>query len=223
MKGIIKNPVTVMPSIPSVNLTPRRTITRTQTDSRAFPLTESQQPIYEKTTQSIGRIIDWLDVEKSPRYKPTSTQTFCNIYAYDYCRLIGAYLPRVWWSADVLQSRDFKSVIYGKTVTEMNVNALYLWFPKFGERFGWKQIELKDTQQAANDGKCVIALAANRNRSRSGHITVIVPETDTHKASRVNNVLMIPLQSHAGTRNEKYMVRNWQSTAHERVIYFVAE
>ena len=220
MSGIMKKDVIVTP-IPQAHLTPKRTVTRTQTDTRAFPLTEAPRPKYDGSTQSIAEILDWLDVEKSQRYRANIGQTFCNIYAYDYATMLGAYLPRVWWSTNALDSKDFSAITYGSTVREMNVNALYIWFQQYGKHFGWQSVQMKDAQAHANNGKCVIALAANKNRSRSGHITVIVPETSTHKANRVNNVLMIPVQSHAGTRNEKYMVRNWQGSAHERVLYFV--
>lgn len=220
MKGIIMKPVTVTP-IPEVHLTPRRTITRTQTDTRAFPLTESPRPTYDISPESIGNILDWLDVERSQRYKAGAGQTFCNIYAYDYATLLGAYLPRVWWTTEVLNSKDFSQITYGSTVREMNVNALYIWFQHYGKQFGWHSVELKDAQAHANNGKCVIALAANKNRSRSGHITCVVPETDTHKANRVRGVVMHALQSHAGSRNEKYMSRDWDANSHERVMYFV--
>jgi hypothetical protein len=204
------------PSIPEVHLTPRRTITRAQTDTRAFPLTETPRPAYDGTPASIHRIIDWLDVQRSQRYTPTATQTFCNIYAYDYATLCEAFLPRVWWTAASIRDRNFE-VRYGQTVTEMNANALYNWFPTHGNRYGWKEVNLNEAQRHANEGKCVIMVAANKVRSRSGHITAVIPETDKLKAVGANGIIVHPLQSQAGRRNLKHFASNWWSSGHEPV------
>ena len=64
-----------------VHLTSKREITRQQTDTRAFPLTEPNMPKGDGTPESVHKIIKFLDVEKSPRYKRTPASTFCNIYA----------------------------------------------------------------------------------------------------------------------------------------------
>jgi hypothetical protein len=203
------------PSIPEVHLTPRRTIMRSQTDTRAFPLTETPQPTHDGTPASVHRIIDWLDVQVSARYRPTSTSTFCNIYAYDFTRLMGAYMPRVWWTAAAIRTQNF-AARYNDTVTELNANALYDWFPTHGPMYGWQEVNFNQAQAHANAGRCVVMVAANKVRSRSGHITAVIPETDKLKAVGANGVTVYPLQSQAGRTNMKHFAQNWWN-GHEPV------
>src|SRR5688572_8800840 len=63
----------------------------------------------EAKVRACHDIVQALAVEKSARYQPTATSTYCNIYAYDYCYFAGVYLPRVWWYdkaiAELVQGR----------------------------------------------------------------------------------------------------------------------
>lgn len=174
-------------------------------------------------------IINWLEVEKNPRYKRTPKDTFCNIYAYDVAFLFGAYLPRVWWSGAAIkriQSGEEIGVEYGRTVFEQNANALYDWFKTWGAKMGWKQVTDKtEAQTIANGGKLVIIVGANLNRSRSGHITVVAPEHNEHCAltaaglgtdRRVINLL----QSQAGAVNFRFRAVDWQRN-HEPLMMWV--
>jgi hypothetical protein len=102
----------------------------------------------------------------------------------------------------------------------MNANQLYDWFKSQSSKFGWKEVTMEQGQEAANKGKCVIIVGANVNRSRSGHITAIVPETDRFKAVRIPK--FIPLQSQAGAVNFKYRAVDWQRN-HEKLLSFVHE
>jgi hypothetical protein len=200
--------------IPQVHLTPRRPITRAQKDTRAFPLTE-KPPVHDCTPASLHKIIDFLDVEKSARYQPIQTATYCNIYAYDYAYACGAFIPRVWWTAEAIRTKNF-TVAYGSTVTEMNANALYDWFPRHGSLFGWKEVSMSEAQKLANEGNCVVLIAANKVRSRSGHITAVVPETDKVKAVGSQGIIAYPVQSQAGRVNRKYFNTKWWD-GHEAV------
>src|SRR5678815_4250554 len=79
--------------------------------------------------QALNQIVTDLDVTRSVRYTP-NTQTFCNIYAYDFCFLAGVYLPRVWWNSKALIAAVGGAqleVIYDRTVREMTANALHRW------------------------------------------------------------------------------------------------
>lgn len=208
---------------PEIHLTPRRPILRSQTDTRAFPLNETNMPKGDGTVEGIRRILDWLDVEKSNRYRPTGTQTFCNIYAYDYAYLMGCYLPRVWWTDKALKELDFDKPSYGKNLVELNANALYDWFPRRGGAFGWKEINSTQAQQAANQGKCVIMVASNLNRARSGHIVAIVPQTKEVLPVMGTSIVIYPVQSQAGRINRKYFASNWWSSGHNRERIYVCE
>lgn len=189
-------------------------ITRSNRLGRAFPIGESTRPKRNKSSKaaratSLHKIVDWLDVEKSDRYEPETTKTFCNIYAYDYCYLAGVFIPRVWWMssaiADLVRNRTV-DVKYGVTIREMNVNSIHDWLEEYGGAFGWKRkFSLDDIQKDANDGKVVVITAQQIDLNRSGHIVAVVPETDSLKAVRFDdNSLKFPLQSQAGRTNRKF-------------------
>ena len=75
---------------------PRKSGTKTKRSevAVALSLNEPGQPGRNGATAAdrcaqLAAIIDWLAVDKPGhmRYRPTSTSTFCNIYAHDYCFL----------------------------------------------------------------------------------------------------------------------------------------
>ena len=205
--------------IPQIHLFSSAPSTRSMISRRAYPLNEANMPIGDGTVSAIRRIIDFLDVTKSVRYIRTATTTFCNIYAYDYAYLSGAYLPRVWWTPDTLQSLDFDNPVYGKSLVEMSANSLYEWFRNYGASFGWKEVNVTDGQIAANNGKCVIMVAANRNRNKSGHIGAIVPETDSEKCVGANGLIIYPVMSQAGSVNKKYFCAKWWDGLEKPGVY----
>lgn len=200
-------------SLSPVHLRPQSPVTRNGA-SRAFPLNEAGRPTRDATATAtvkaaqLGEIIKWLRVEASSRYKATSTATYCNIYAYDYCYLAGAYLPRVWWTTDAiqkLQTGQQVSPIYDETVRELNANSLFNWLRTFGPGFGWtRTFDPSLLQSAANDGQVCLICAQQKNLNRSGHICAVVPETDTQKAARNGLTVTRPLQSQAGRTNHSY-------------------
>lgn len=208
--------------IPEIHLTSNTPSTRTMTGRRAFPLNERDMPKGDGTIAGIRKVLDWLDVEKSARYIRDARSTFCNIYAHDYAYLMGAYVPRVWWSKLALQHLDFSSPKYGSTLIEMSANSLYEWFEGYGPAFGWKEANTTEAQIAANQGRCVIMVAANKNRAKSGHIVAIVPETDKVKCMQANGLIIYPVQSQAGAVNKKYFCSKWWD-GHEKPRIYVHE
>lgn len=212
-------PPTSLTSIAPVHLSTNQRVVRGSTERRAFSLNETGQKTRTPTAsptvraEELTQIINWLDVENQERYEPTSVNTFCNIYAYDYCFLAGVYLPRVWWMPSALEKLEQGvpvSPIYAHTVHELNANSLYNWLKEHGPTFGWSRtFDLTQMQNAANDGLVVIICAQNRLLNRSGHICPVVPETSTMKAKRNGSMVTIPLLSQAGRNNLKYFTRNW--------------
>jgi hypothetical protein len=188
------------------------------TDDRHSPL-KGFQPQPRPPGQSdadrcaaLHSIIRSLDVEHSERYTPTGS-TFCNIYAYDVCFLAGVYLPRVWWMAKALleiSAGGNPGVVYGKTVRELNANALFDWLSEWGDEYGWQQCaDLNTLQDAANHGAVGVICAQRNDLSRSGHITVVVPETPGRTAVHTGQAVVQPLQSQAGARNKQYFANQW--------------
>lgn len=199
--------------IPEVHLTEDdKAICRSTTDRRANPLGEEGRPNFriQKTigSQELHRVIEWLDVENSPRYRPGKF-TYCNVYAYDYCYLLGVYLPRVWWSESSIYSihrGQVPSVIWADTVIELSANGLFEWLLKLGGSFGWVEIEsVSDVQKKANAGNVAIIVSRNTEASVPGHISVVVPEMEglIAEVDSHGNVIS-PLQSQSGRVNQKY-------------------
>src|SRR4030095_1805538 len=146
--------------LPSVDLKVKTSTQskRNKTGARAYPLNESGMPDRDLTSSStkiasIHNIISWLNVETSARYGPAEKQTYCNIYAYDFCKRNGVYIPRVWWTRSAIASlvNGIKvPPVYSNTVTELNANSLYDWFVEFSSIFGWRRVfNLNELQTAA--------------------------------------------------------------------------
>lgn len=204
-------------SIPPVHLVRNGLVARNQESGRAFPLNEAGQPGRNTANpaQSLTDIVDWLNVERSKRYlpKPLEKKTFCNIYAYDYAYLAGVFLPRVWWTSraivDLTSGRNVP-ILYDDTVNELNANSIFNWFAEFGTDFGWKRVfDLTELQDAANQGQVCIISGQRENLNKPGHICAVVPEIDSHKASRQGTKVIMPLQSQAGARNFSRHVDDW--------------
>jgi len=220
----VEGAVDIQPELPSaappttgiVAVTmPRKagSVTRRRDPANAHSLNESGQPGRAGTTPEqlraeLAAIVDWLavDDEKNLRYQPRDGLTFCNIYAHDYCRLAGVYLPRVWWSAPALlrltAGEDVEPLI-GNTIFEMRANDLFRWLRDFGATFGWRQTgTLTKLQTEVDLGAIGLIVARRKEDGRSGHIVMVVPETDTLLARRdAGGEVIAPLQSQAGAGN----------------------
>lgn len=197
-----------------VHLKENRTdITRDRDGGRAYPIGEPDRPRRLSGDAAARRagllaIIDWLNVEQGERWLPAGGTTYCNIYTYDVCYLAGAYLPRVWWTAESLRrlaAGNQVPVAYAETVRELNANALTDWLEDHGPSFGWRRVfELDPLQTTANQGRVAIIAAQRRDLNRSGHIQVIAPEHGEHSARRANGKVIQPLQTQAGDSNFRY-------------------
>lgn len=189
--------------------------------ARAFPLTEEPpsrrdpNAAPEQRVSAIRKLIDWLGVESSQRYQAGNGATYCNIYAYDYCFMNGAYLPRVWWTAPAilkLEAGQTVPVQYPGTVNELSANGLNDWFKDWATKFGWRRtLDLTELQEAANQGKVCITVGRAKLQFHHGHghIVAVVPETEPFRALRQNGQVIKPVQSQAGAHNHAYVVQRW--------------
>jgi hypothetical protein len=199
-------------------LAPRRpgSVTRRTAPASALSLNEADQPGRSGTTpdqlrDELRAIIDYLAVDKAShaRYQPRDGVTFCNIYAHDYCHLAGVYLPRVWWTPDAVerlaQGADVEPRL-GSTIDEQRANDLFRWLRAFGPRFGWRQTgTLTKLQTEANLGAVALIVARRKIDGKSGHIVMVVPESEEGSARRdAAGEVTSPLQSQAGVRNFRY-------------------
>lgn len=173
----------------------------------ASPLGEPGMPRNRPgSVAALNRVIDWLGVEQSRRYRPGGGRTYCNIYAYDVAYASGAYLPRVWWTdkaiVDLEAGREVKAQ-YDRTVREMNANAIHDWLRDYGRRFGWSRtFSMSDLQDCANRGGVAVICARRKDLARSGHIVIVAPETSSVRAMRnADGAVTRPVQSQAGSAN----------------------
>ncbi|WP_097164396.1 hypothetical protein [Enterobacter sp. CC120223-11] len=202
--------------LPEAHLKLLDTLTRRTGIATARSLNEANMPSRSGDTpaelrESLGKIIAWLAVDNPAyhRYAPRDGLTFCNIYAHDYCARAGVYLPRVWWTANALLSLSKGqnvAPLLGNTVDEVRANDLFRWLRDYGESFGWQRAaSLDELQQHANLGGVGIIVARRREEGRSGHIVMVVPETDAETAQRnASGAVTLALQSQAGAVNFRY-------------------
>lgn len=213
-RGASMAPVPALPVLSAAHMAQDRPdIRRDRDGGRAYPLGEPGRPARsgrsaESLAQSVTAIVDYLDVASPAhlRYQPRGGATYCNIYATDFAYLCGVYLPRVWWTDRALlrlREGEKPAVEYGRTVRELNANALHDWLEDFGPAFGWRrEVELTALQAAANVGEVCLIVARRVDLNRPGHITAVVPETGDAKAVRnAQDEVVRPLESQAGTRN----------------------
>lgn len=213
-RGASMAPVPALPVLSAAHMAQDRPdIRRDRDGGRAYPLGEPGRPARsgrsaESLAQSVTAIVDYLDVASPAhlRYQPRGGATYCNIYATDFAYLCGVYLPRVWWTDRALlrlREGEKPAVEYGRTVRELNANALHDWLEDFGPAFGWqREVELTALQAAANAGEVCVIVARRVDLNRPGHITAVVPETGEAKAVRnAQDEVVRPLESQAGTRN----------------------
>jgi len=220
-------------AVPAQQLNPHKVIAvhyatspdsnRASINARHAPLSEANLPLRDVSPSAarltkiadVYKIADYLDVANSARYQPTPKSTYCNIYAYDFCYLAQAYLPRVWWMSKALM--EFAKTpgynpkpAYGKNVAELNANALYDWLDEWGDDFGWmRTYDLTDLQGKVNEGRVGIVCAKRRDQTRSGHISCVLPEANGITARRDGAKVTAPLQSQAGVKNKKFFSDDW--------------
>ena len=212
-----------MAALQEVHLDGRSPVTRAN-GNKAQKLNESGQPIRTDITSAsqLTTIVEWLSVDNPQhlRYQPASGNTYCNIYAYDYCTLARAYFPRVFWTNAAItniQNDQAVTAQYGTTIHELSANALTDWFSTHGADFGWVvPSSLTSMQDWVNRGAVGVIVGY---KSPHGHVTVVVPETDTQKAERNGNDVTAPLQSQAGARNLKYHKNNWWNNHNPHGFY----
>jgi hypothetical protein len=191
-------------------------VTRRTAAANALSLNEPDQPGRTGSTSNelrnqLWAIIDYLAVERSThaRYRPRDGVTFCNIYAQDYCHLAGVYLPRVWWTPDAIEwlaQGETVAPRLGKTIDEQRANDIFRWLRAFGPRFGWRQTgTLTKLQTEVNLGAIGLIIARRKLEGRSGHVAMVVPETNTELARRDGQGdVVAALQSQAGSTNFRF-------------------
>jgi LysM repeat protein len=127
-------------------------------------------------------VINQFAVGSNPRYQPRGGATYCNIFAWDVTRAMGAEIPH--W---VDGNGNPAAVGRGR---ELDANNGHLWLQQHGPRFGWREVSAEEAQRLANQGHP--AVASWRNPGGIGHIAVVRPGEVTAAG---------PAIAQAGSRN----------------------
>lgn len=219
--------------LPVVHLIKKSLVSKNDDKHRGSQLNDPGQPqirnpeyCHLSSSQSLLNIVDWLDVENSKRYKAGNGDTFCNVYASDYCMFAGAYLPRVWWTTKAIQKLkkgENVEIKYGDTVHELDANSLFKWFSDFGSQFYWQEMkpnghDFTEIQETANNGN-VVTLVYKNPSGKSGHLLVVIPESGKRLAKRVNGVVTLPVHSQAGAVNFSYNDHDPQSPYNKTSLF----
>ncbi|MBL8954131.1 MAG: hypothetical protein JNK82_25365 [Myxococcaceae bacterium] len=126
------------------------------------PLTSTSA---DRSAEEYDAVIDQFAVETNPRYAQRNGNTYCNIFASDVTRAMGAEIPH-WVDA------SGKPVGQGMG-TELDANATNAWLNQHGSEYGWRQVSAEEAQAMANEGHPVVASWANWGGI--GHIGVVRP------------------------------------------------
>lgn len=225
-------PTPALPALPAAHFRENDPASmRASSAKRAQPIGEAGRPTRdvdaaaETRRAQLDAIVDWLGAESSARYQRTE-QTYCNVYAADFCYLAGAYLPRVWWKDSALlriARGETPPVQYDTTVREMRADDLLAWLLDVGPAFGWQRVFDGSALQAAANAGGIGLICADRAAPGPGHITVVVPESAQAGAKRdADGNVVCPLQSQAGAENfRRKTTRNWWDDAiyRDRVFF----
>ena len=146
------------------------------------PLTNSQQQ--GRSRETYDQVINQFAVGDNPRYARRNGNTYCNIFASDVTRAMGAPIPH-WVQRDGTPAEPFE-----RGAHEMNANATNRWLNQHGATNGWRQVSAEDAQRHASAGRP--AVASRANPGGIGHIAVVRPGEITDRG---------PAIAQAGGRN----------------------
>lgn len=132
--------------------------------------------------RKLRMVIDELDVEHAPRYQPTKSATYCNIFVADVLQAMGLQ-PQHWCDADGNPAEDGQTGAF-----EMNANRMARWFKLHGQRNGWVEADRQTASDAAARGHVVVLVWDSGRPDRSGHIALLLPEGTIAQAGRTNFV-----------------------------------
>lgn len=141
---------------------------------------------------ALNTVIDQFDVTSNSRYRPKDGKTYCNIFAWDCTRALGAEIPH--W---VLNNKPSTSNTKG--AKELNANATYDWLNKYGGSYGWYKTTASEAQKRANAGYPTVAIWKNTSGG-SGHIAVVRPEGSGYAYTSARG----PVIAQAGGSNYNY-------------------
>lgn len=138
-----------------------------------------------RSAATYDNVINQFAVANNPRYAPREGNTYCNIFAWDVTRAMGAEIPH--WVDNAGRPQPYNSG------HEMNANATNQWLNQHGTKYGWRPVSAAEAQRLANKG---FPTVASIDKSPNiGHIGVVRPGTDTGRG---------PALAQAGAENDNH-------------------
>ena len=136
------------------------------------PVTNSQSA---RSASNYRAVIDQFGVETNGRYKVNKqgdNDTYCNIFAWDVTRAMGAEIPH-YVDAKTQEPRAYPDTAGAYCMT---ANAMADWLNDTGREYGWKRVTAEEAQHYANQG-CP-AVTVWKNPGGHGHVQVVCPSQD---------------------------------------------
>jgi hypothetical protein len=118
-----------------------------------------------RNADTYDNVINQFAVGSNPRYQPRDGNTYCNIFASDVTKAMGAEIPH-WVDANGNPTAQGKG-------RELDANATNTWLNQHGEKNGWRKVSAEEAQKLANEGHP--AVASWNNPGGIGHIAVVRP------------------------------------------------
>lgn len=119
-----------------------------------------------------SQLINQFAVGNNPRYLPDAN-TYCNIFAWDVSRAMGAEIPH--W----VDNAGHIAAPGAPHAHEININGGVNWMRSQGvNQFGFHSATPAEAQNAANQGKLAVVMWKNTG-SGHGHVAVVRPGTLT--------------------------------------------
>lgn len=144
-------------------------------------MTERWKPLHVKASalpwpQRLDGVLVELAVASNPRYRPTATQTWCNILFTDVVAAMGIAAPRHWMTS----KGEPAAVGRGR---EMRANDLVDWFRTHGATWGWMATDRETAEKAATRGH-LAAVTWRNDKGGPGHIAVVLGPDAIAQAGR---------------------------------------
>ncbi len=172
--------------------------------SRALPYTAGAVGSPDdRSPERLDAILDQFNVATAGRYQPTLSATYCNIFAWDATRALGAEIPH-WVSRDTGAPYAYDTALsYRENAArarEMTANALFDWLEARAGTIGYREATQEQAREAANAGRPAVAIWKNPDPGRSGHIVVLRPHDPDQPGSPSGTYV-----AQAGLRNSSYL------------------
>lgn len=162
----------------------------------------------DRSPQLLSQVIDQFDVEHNLRYLGASGSTYCNIFAWDVLEPgLASVFPH--W----VDGNGNPSAPFALGAREQDCNALAIWLPVHGRRYGWADVQPKTAQEQANLGYPAIGIWANPT-GKPGHVVVVRPDA--------GNATDDPLCAQAGAVNANLIRASAAFGRGRRVAWWVA-